>query len=227
MEIKQIKEQLNIETLLNHYQLKINPNHHLKCPFHKDNKPSLRIYPETNTYNCFGCGKTGDIVQFIEDYEKINTHEAIQKAKTLIGQTTIQRVEQKKHLQVNYTELFPKFKQSLHRSPKAITYLEERKIYDIKLEMGYNNGLKWKHLKNCIIFPLKNEQGTIVSFYGRSIANTGKHYYTTGRKGLYPEYPKPEIKTLILTESIIDAATILKYTDYEVLAMYGTKRFDK
>ena len=92
--------------------------------------------------------------------------------------------------------------------------------------MGYNNGLKWKHLKNCIIFPLKNEQGTIVSFYGRSIANTGKHYYTTGRKGLYPNYPKQETQTLIFTESIIDAATLLKYiqlnTFYSVLALYGT-----
>src|SRR5690606_15003878 len=42
------------------------------------------------------------------------------------------------------------------------------------------------------------------------------------RKGLYPGYPKAETKMLILTESIIDAATILKYTDYKVLAMYGT-----
>lgn len=222
MEIKQIKEQLSIETVLDHYQLKINKNKHCLCPFHKDDKPSLRIYPETNTYNCFGCGKTGDAIQFIEDFEKCTKHEALKKAKTLIGQNTIQQVEEKEHLKVNFTELIEKFKRDLHRSKKAVPYLEERKIYDIKLEMGYNNGLKWKQLKNCIVFPLKNEQGEIVSLYGRSIGKAGTHYYTANRKGLYPGYPKAETKTLILTESIIDAATLLKYTNYEVLAMYGT-----
>ena len=65
MEIKQIKEQLSIETVLNEYGIAMNKNKHCLCPFHKDDKPSLRIYPETNTYHCFGCDKTGDVIQFI------------------------------------------------------------------------------------------------------------------------------------------------------------------
>ncbi|NQY09442.1 MAG: toprim domain-containing protein, partial [Flavobacteriales bacterium] len=93
---------------------------------------------------------------------------------------------------------------------------------DVKIEQGYNNGSTYKQLKNCIIYPLKDAQGKIVSLYGRSIASTGTHYYTAGRKGLYPSYPPAETKMLILTESVIDATTLLKYTDYEVLAMYGT-----
>lgn len=113
MEIKQIKAQLSIETILNHYQIKLNQNNHCKCPFHKDDKPNLRIYPETNTYNCFGCGKTGDAIQFIQDFEKCTKHEALKKAKTLIGENTIQQVEEKEHLKVNFTELFEKFKQDL------------------------------------------------------------------------------------------------------------------
>ena len=48
MEIKQIKEQLSIVTVLNEYSIAISKNNHAKCPFHKDNKPSLRIYPKTN-----------------------------------------------------------------------------------------------------------------------------------------------------------------------------------
>jgi len=49
MEIKQIKAQLSIETVLNQYNISVNKNNHAKCPFHKDSKPSLRIYPTTNT----------------------------------------------------------------------------------------------------------------------------------------------------------------------------------
>ena len=204
MEIKQIKAQLSIATVLNEYNITLNKNNHAKCPFHKDNKPSLRIYPETNTYTCFGCDKTGDVIQFIQEMENCTKREAILRAKELVGAVAITKQKTTPMIKedlpagkagINYSELFPKFKQSLHRTKKAIAYLEERGIYDVKLEQGYNNGTQFKQLKNCIIYPLKNEQNEIVSFYGRNIGKTGtpalpagRHYYTAGRKGLYPNY---------------------------------------
>jgi DNA primase len=82
--------------------------------------------------------------------------------------------------------------------------------------------------KDCIIFPLKNKKEQIVSFYGRSLTNEDdqKHYYMTGRKGLYPAYPRAGVKQLILTESIIDAASLIVAgiltAELAVLACYGT-----
>ena len=90
--------------------------------------------------------------------------------------------------------------------------------------------------KDCIIFPLKDKTGKIVSIYGRSIreirktngqpAMTGKHYYLKDRCGLYPGYPNPNTTRLILTEAIIDAASLLQIKEisgnYEILACYGT-----
>jgi DNA primase len=66
--------------------------------------------------------------------------------------------------------------------------------------------------KDCIIFPLKNKQNQIVSLYGRSITNNNqsKHYYLKDRCGLYPGYPNPATTKLILTEAIIDTATLLQ-----------------
>jgi len=248
MEIKQIKAQLSIETVLNQYNIKVNKNHHAKCPFHKDSKPSLRIYPETNTYTCFGCDKTGDTIQFIQDFEAlagqaITKHQAIMKARELIGAVPTTKQKTTPMIKEEVKEVSPfggdlegafiKFKQSLHRSKKAIAYLEERGIYDVKLEQGYNNGTQFKQLKNCIIYPLKNEQNEIVSLYGRNIFSslggdakgrgaTGTHYYTANRKGLYPKYPSKETQVIILTESIIDSVTLQKYTNFETLALYGT-----
>lgn len=84
--------------------------------------------------------------------------------------------------------------------------------------------------KDCIIFPLRNKGDQTVSLYGRSILvsknGSGKHFYLKNRTGLYPCYPKPETKKLILTEAILDAASLLQIpeiiTNYSVLACYGT-----
>ncbi len=187
----------------------------------------MQVYPETNTVFCFSSncklhGKAIDQIDFIKHKEGCTKHEAILKAKTMIGKTIIQKVETKHQDKTNYQEIFPKLQAALTRSKKAIEYLKSRNIYDIKLEMGYNGGSHYKSLKYCIIFPLKNEQGNITSLYGRAIATNGKHYYTANRKGLYPNYPNANTETLILCESIIDTATINKYTEYKAVALYGT-----
>lgn len=43
MEISEIKQRLKIETVLKHYGLQANRNGMLKCPFHEEKEPSLKI----------------------------------------------------------------------------------------------------------------------------------------------------------------------------------------
>jgi DNA primase len=88
---------------------------------------------------------------------------------------------------------------------------------------GYN---VWA--KDCIIFPLKNQENKIISLYGRSISNDTdqRHFYLQNRSGLYPGYPAMTTKKLILTESIIDAASLLQQKEiveqFTILSLYGT-----
>ncbi|MFT5999535.1 MAG: hypothetical protein ACI81P_001993, partial [Neolewinella sp.] len=56
------------------------------------------------------------------------------------------------------------------------------------------------------------------------IGEGGKHFYTRGRRGLYPGYPAKEIKRLILAESLIDAATLMQHTEEKALALYGVPK---
>lgn len=49
MEIKEIKSRLTIHSVLTHYNLEPDRNNMLKCPFHKEDTASMRIYPDTNS----------------------------------------------------------------------------------------------------------------------------------------------------------------------------------
>jgi DNA primase len=226
MEIAAIKTRLSIHQVLSYYNLTLNKNKQLICPFHKEKNTSLQVYPKTDTYHCFGCGKTGDVIQFIEDFEKISKHEAILKAKELTGQAAETPPQEKNLPTMQVT--FSKLQQSIQRSQKAQDYLKSRNIELAKHELGYNTGTTYNKMKYCVIFPLKDKQNNIASFYGRSVIDNtnSKHYYLTNRKGLYPNYPKPGTTKLILTEAIIDTATLLQINEitaeYELLSLYGT-----
>lgn len=220
MEISEIKAQLTIGQVLDHYGLKANPSKMLCCPFHNDKTPSMQVYPETNTVHCFSSncklhGKAIDVIDFILYHESITKHEAINKAKELIGYSEPAQP---------FEKLFKVFQTTLKKNEKARSYLKERNIE--KSESGFNSGT-WESLKQCLIFPLRDKKEKIVSLYGRSILNNtdAKHFYTRNRKGLYPHYPKAETKQLILTEAIIDATTLIQHTSFTVLACYGTNGF--
>jgi DNA primase len=152
-------------------------------------------------------------------------------------------------------KLFKYFSKALPLTKKAVEYTQSRSINYNQHEIGCNTG-DWHHklkelnflkaceqygllkprpvtgysvwAKDCIIFSLKNKDNKIVSLYGRSITNNeeSRHFYLSNREGLYPCYPALTTTKLILTESIIDAASLLQQeaikTNYSILSLYGT-----
>ncbi len=47
------------------------------CPFHSERTPSCTVYPETDSFYCFGCGAGGDVVTFIMKIENLDYYEAV------------------------------------------------------------------------------------------------------------------------------------------------------
>lgn len=84
--------------------------------------------------------------------------------------------------------------------------------------------------KYCLVFALKNKADRVTGLYFRSAVNQSKskHYYLKNSSGLYPGYPDSSTERLILTEAIIDAATLLQNPEitgqYSILSAYGTNR---
>ena len=52
------------------------------CPFHSEKTPSFVVYPETQSFYCFGCGAGGDVITFIK---KINNLDYVEAVKYLAG----------------------------------------------------------------------------------------------------------------------------------------------
>jgi DNA primase len=225
MEISEIKSRLNIKAVLAHYGLGADSNKRVHCPFHEDKTPSMQVYFKTNTVYCFSakCSTNGhslDVIDFIMYKEKITKHEALKKASSMLEPAP------------ENPSLIEHFKATeiTNKNTKGEGYLVSRNLdYQIlrekaQIRLGYNGDRRGINMANCVLFALRNSVGEVVSLYGRSIYDIAgkKHYYSQDRKGLFPFYPNPETKHLILCESLIDACTLVQYTDYTVLALYGT-----
>ena len=55
------------------------------CPFHGEKTPSFTVYPDTQSYYCFGCGSGGDVVTFIKNIENLDYLDAVKFLADRVG----------------------------------------------------------------------------------------------------------------------------------------------
>ena len=55
------------------------------CPFHGEKTPSFTVNEDRRTFKCFGCGVGGDVIKFVELYEKITFPEAVRQLAGRMG----------------------------------------------------------------------------------------------------------------------------------------------
>ena len=49
-----------------------------RCPFHEERTPSFSVDPVEKLYYCFGCGKGGDVIRFVQETENLDFAGAIE-----------------------------------------------------------------------------------------------------------------------------------------------------
>ena len=74
-----IKEVLPITNILLSYGVEVKKQNKALCPFHKEKTPSFTVYPNTNTWHCFGCGAGGSAIDFVMAYCGLDSLEAAKK----------------------------------------------------------------------------------------------------------------------------------------------------
>ena len=55
------------------------------CTFHKEKTPSFNVIEDRQFYHCFGCGKSGDVFKFLEEYRQISFQESVKVLADRLG----------------------------------------------------------------------------------------------------------------------------------------------
>lgn len=74
MNSEEIKQAYSMRDILARYGFVIDRKGYINCPFHKEKTNSMKIYKDS--YNCFGCGRNGDIFTFVQEIENLTFEES-------------------------------------------------------------------------------------------------------------------------------------------------------
>lgn len=132
--LEEIKSKIDIVDFVSDYLnlTKTGQNYKALCPFHSEKTPSFFISPTKQIFHCFGCGKGGDIVSFVMEYEKVSFNEALSILAAKAGielkgfQTSSSGIKDKLYRIYELSTEF--FRERLKNSAKAKKYLSERGI---------------------------------------------------------------------------------------------------
>ncbi len=77
--IYQLKNANSIESVMSSYTHlnKRGHNYVCLCPFHSEKTPSCTVYPDTQSFYCYGCGAGGDVITFVMKSENLDYIEAL------------------------------------------------------------------------------------------------------------------------------------------------------
>ena len=204
------------------------------CPLHSDHKPSFLVDLSKNLFYCYGCGRGGDVIRFVELYRQVKFSQAL----TLLHQW--------RGLAPLLHEAAGFYRMQLHRHGEAVAYLHQRGIRSPELiehmRIGYAPGgclrgwltqlgyplpalrqaglvtaVGYDAYMHRIVFPLEG------NFYGRSIsASAPPHRFLPGTKGgLYSWEQVRRYPEVILVEGLFDYAVLWQSGFHNVTCSLG------
>ncbi|MCX6752267.1 MAG: DNA primase [Candidatus Nomurabacteria bacterium] len=144
--VDQIKSRIDILSLVSSYMKldRAGASWKGKCPFHNEKTPSFFVSPDRGSYYCFGCGASGDIFTFVEEFEGLDFKGALKLLADRAGVTlevyskndkdekeTKSEKEKLYEIMEEATKFFEKnLKENTKESEEARAYLKSRGLTD-------------------------------------------------------------------------------------------------
>ena len=88
-----------------------------RCPFHEEKTPSFSVNPADKLYYCFGCGKGGDLVSFVQETESLD----------FVG--AIEWLAERFRVPLTYEETSPRVEAERKRRERVLALLEQTASY--------------------------------------------------------------------------------------------------
>lgn len=197
-QVKQVKDSINIVDVIGQrLELKnAGINYKGLCPFHGERTPSFFVNEQLQRYRCFGCGASGDVFNFLEEYEGMTFVEALeylaQEAGIKLEQYQRSSLDDEHDRLLEILELAAQYyhylltKHSVGK--KAKDYLKNRRFSNesIKLfKLGYAVN-SWDGLLKFLHFKKKFSKEDILKT-GLVIRNqTGRYYDRFRGRVMFP-----------------------------------------
>jgi DNA primase len=191
------------------------------CPLHADHKPSFLVDPNKGLFYCYGCGRGGDVIRFVQIHHQANFPEAITLLREWCGLAPLLDI------------VIDFYRLQLHRYNEALAYLDQRGVRSSEIiehmrigyapggslrswltQLGYPlpllrraglvNGAGYDSYIRRIVFPLDG------NLYGRSLRRSSSpHLFMPGSKGgLYLWEDVRRCSEVILVEGLFDYAVL-------------------
>jgi len=178
------------------------------CPFHGEKTPSFKVSPNTGKYKCFGCGKSGDVIDWKREIDGVellsggNTNDETGINTDAILETALDYYQKslstnngacdyltRRKVQPNTAKLYgigaaTDGWRGLYTSLSKL-YKDEELLKSGLFIVSKNKGQICDLLRGRIIFPIYNEYGKLRGFSGRTYVNDSVKCLIAGRKGAF------------------------------------------
>lgn len=233
--IEEIKDRTDIVSFIETYVplQKKGRNFWGLCPFHLEDTPSFSVSQEKQIFKCFGCGKGGNVVNFLMDYENLSFPEALRKLGERAGIAIPEREmssrekqyydERKKLIAVNESAI-AYFSEALHHSAICRDYLGLRGVSSEMIK-DFSLGFapeSWDGLKN----HLKREGFTEPDMLKAGVvskSDNGRIFDRFRNRLMFPIY---DVKgsAIAFVGRVIDDSKQAKYVNTEGTVLYHKGR---
>jgi DNA primase catalytic core len=223
------------------------------CPFHNDKNPSFSVTPAKNEWHCFGCDKGGDVIRFVELFDQVDFKEAVNRLSDngfkkpkepqpsdpdLKCREYLERVVTiyEKNLEgagmawlkkrgITDAGLYTKYRIGFCDNTLKETLPSDKGLRDTLTQLGILFKKGTERFDQCVVFPVVDTTGRIVTLYGRHTRKTSKkHLFLPDRPtGLWNEGVLKTGSDIVLTESIMDALSVHMAGLTNVISIQGTQ----
>lgn len=188
LDFKALRASANFENVLASYGIALEKDgsnlaqHKALCPFHDDQKPSLKVNTEKNIYHCFVCDAGGNILEFVMAMDGIAIREAARKVAELSGSTVDRQAPPPPATPETPgvtaddlpTENQPlSFALKLEQDPELSAWLSSRGIEAPAIErFGLGRvSARSKTIGGRLAIPLHDEAGQLIGYCGRYVGD--------------------------------------------------------